>query len=699
MSTDSQDNNNVTQVDWWSQASLFIGFFVLSAGYLYIVFSSSILLPFASHDDLGLFLFDDRSIMCQSHPYGFLSGSDWSLADLLTCLLAKYVRQMIDLNFIRTITTVVLAAGMAGLAVTLNNLKLSRGVSFALSAAIFTLPGFLTHNLTAMAVPLPVSFVFAAASHTLIEKVSPANLRTRPLGFKTTALGILSLVFLMASADFYKLGTIFFWVPTAAMLLFKDMDEWPDTRLRFLRDCVLFVTAGLVYFLFYHFIIPQISDWHPKFNQGGNDAFALTIDFASRFRLLAGKLSIKALNLWNIYPNKYLAVAVLTFILFGVLVAVFGYFFKARKFEELPQRMRYAAQYVATVVVVIVITNSAALAGFGGFESFRALISYQAVLVILLFWALTRIASYLPEEYRQAVVPVGAVLMMLAGGILGQRHVFDTSINQHIARSYIRVHITPRLDHLRAVHFILLSNVNRSYTNFPIVPVVDDFNLHHEEYGYAEIVRSILIDHRDKLISKDAISVALVDYDKQKQGFENFPGTIVTTSKLGEPIHAPPYATVIDMNDLMFPPLAPKHPVRVATTGSGTASASTEGALKLVDGIIEPTSMWDAGPSGGWWKYDFGAGVTKAIAKYVMYGWDAASNAPKTWTFEGSNNNVNWTILDTQKNVVWADGEAKMFLISKPVAYRYYRLNIAAAGKGGSARLLELKLLELPMVP
>lgn len=687
MSTDSQDNNNITQVDWWSGASLFIGFFALSAGFLYIVFSSSMLLPFASHNDLGLFRFKDRAASTNYYDCYFSLAPNISLADMFKCLLLKYVRQLIDLSAIRTIATIILALGAAALAMTLYSFKLRKSVSLALAASIFTLPGFLTLNMNAGAMALAASFTFAVISHALIYNITPFDLRKRLFSFKTISWGAPAFISLIVCADFYPLGIIFFFVPTVAMLLFKNIDEWPDTRLQFLRNCGLFIVAGLVYFLFYR-----------------SYTFTVTMNFLDRLLLLAGKLNVKSLNLWNIYSDIYLALIVLAFIVFGIVTAARAY----SKLPKLLQRKKYVIQRAVAIFAVMVITNIAALIGVQGFDSFLVLVSYQALVVILLFWALTKVIIYLPQEYRQAAIPAAAVGLMLVGGILGQRHVFDTSINQHIARSYIRAHITHRLDHLRAVHFILLSNVNRSYTNFPIVPVVDDFNLHHEEYGYAEVVRSILIDHRDRLKSKNALSVVLVDYEKQKQALENFPGTIVTTSKLGESIHAPPYATIIDMNDLMFPPLAPKPPIPYAPDPPaeishakkwrGKASASTQGAEKLIDGVIDPTSMWDAGSSGGWWQYDFGIMSAKIIAEYVMYGWDAANNAPRTWTLEGSKDGAKWTILDAQKNVNWVDAEIKAFYIFKPASYRYYRLNITGGDPGGLARLLEMKLIEFSTV-
>ncbi|EJL29750.1 F5/8 type C domain-containing protein [Brevibacillus sp. BC25] len=80
----------------------------------------------------------------------------------------------------------------------------------------------------------------------------------------------------------------------------------------------------------------------------------------------------------------------------------------------------------------------------------------------------------------------------------------------------------------------------------------------------------------------------------------------------------------------------------------------------------------------GWLQVDFGLGNEKAIQKYVIANSNGiVERAPVTWTFEGSNNDTDWTILDSQTNVTNWDGTAKSFTFDNPSKYRYYRINIA----------------------
>ena len=74
------------------------------------------------------------------------------------------------------------------------------------------------------------------------------------------------------------------------------------------------------------------------------------------------------------------------------------------------------------------------------------------------------------------------------------------------------------------------------------------------------------------------------------------------------------------------------------------------------------SSYWQVYEEGlsHWIKYELSG--TETISKYRMVTTEYAnSRTPSTWTFEGSNNNVDWTTLDTQIDVsgwehsVWKD--------------------------------------------
>ena len=70
-------------------------------------------------------------------------------------------------------------------------------------------------------------------------------------------------------------------------------------------------------------------------------------------------------------------------------------------------------------------------------------------------------------------------------------------------------------------------------------------------------------------------------------------------------------------------------------------------------------------------------------------------DSPKAWTFEGSNNGTDWTVLDIQTGVTsWSMNERKEFTVSSPASYLYYRLNISSNQSGTDTSVSEVELLE-----
>ncbi|WP_336761651.1 hypothetical protein [Paenibacillus sp. USHLN196] len=92
--------------------------------------------------------------------------------------------------------------------------------------------------------------------------------------------------------------------------------------------------------------------------------------------------------------------------------------------------------------------------------------------------------------------------------------------------------------------------------------------------------------------------------------------------------------------------------------------------------------------------YEFSKRVV--IGRYTL---TANTNmfAPKDWTFEASNDGVNWTVLDTQVNQTWtANNTDKEYTIdiNKTNSYKMYRLNWSSNNGGGYVIIREFKMYE-----
>lgn len=136
----------------------------------------------------------------------------------------------------------------------------------------------------------------------------------------------------------------------------------------------------------------------------------------------------------------------------------------------------------------------------------------------------------------------------------------------------------------------------------------------------------------------------------------------------------------------------------------GVASASSEydashqAYMAFNDDTITAAWLTAASTTTGQLQYDFGSGNSKTITYYsivgVPLGDPVVARAPKTWTFEGSNDGSSWTTLDTRTSVAaWTSQEKRTYSVSNTTAYQYYRLNVSL--NQGDATFLSVAEMEL----
>lgn len=130
-------------------------------------------------------------------------------------------------------------------------------------------------------------------------------------------------------------------------------------------------------------------------------------------------------------------------------------------------------------------------------------------------------------------------------------------------------------------------------------------------------------------------------------------------------------------------------PTLTSNISNGVASASgfynsMYPAWQAFDG--SNITGWTVQSSTGWLSYEFLE--AKIISRYtIMKRFDAsATDAPKSWTFEGYDEKaLNWIVLDAQVNVTNFTNDDKLyFSLSNSQAFRKYRINIAASNNPGT---------------
>lgn len=144
-------------------------------------------------------------------------------------------------------------------------------------------------------------------------------------------------------------------------------------------------------------------------------------------------------------------------------------------------------------------------------------------------------------------------------------------------------------------------------------------------------------------------------------------------------------------------------PVMTSNTApSGVASASSENstsnqAWKAMDNNKD--TFWiSVGAGSAWIQYKFSSGIV--VNKYNIDNSGASAGpTPNSWSFLGSNDGTNWTILDTQTDQAnWSSSLNRSYSFPNQAAYLYYRLNIISSLNGAQIYLGTLALYEaLPL--
>lgn len=94
--------------------------------------------------------------------------------------------------------------------------------------------------------------------------------------------------------------------------------------------------------------------------------------------------------------------------------------------------------------------------------------------------------------------------------------------------------------------------------------------------------------------------------------------------------------------------------------------------------------------------YDFGEPVCLNAYKLHYAAVAGKDRFPHTWTFEGSNDDETWTVVDARQNDRnWVNPCARLFTFANATAYRHYRLNVQPTDDGA----LELYQVECFKTP
>jgi hypothetical protein len=139
---------------------------------------------------------------------------------------------------------------------------------------------------------------------------------------------------------------------------------------------------------------------------------------------------------------------------------------------------------------------------------------------------------------------------------------------------------------------------------------------------------------------------------------------------------------------------APTGLIDLAKGGSASASGENSGGESAGNAFDDNSSTRWRSKNGPWWiQYKLpNAGV---VGMYTLTSSETASEDPKDWTLQGSNNGTSWTDLDTRKGQSFRlRSYIRAFAVDNSQAYSYYRILFNAGNGGANIQLGEVELLQ-----
>jgi hypothetical protein len=194
------------------------------------------------------------------------------------------------------------------------------------------------------------------------------------------------------------------------------------------------------------------------------------------------------------------------------------------------------------------------------------------------------------------------------------------------------------------------------------------------------------LDYQEGIVFEDGVGQTFKDFENTTE-YRYYRWRFLTSSDSQ-------YHNIAELQIMEFDP----YTVDVCVDGT----PSHDGGYQAVDkGFDDNPSTycqnWNSVPY--YIKYDFGEGITKIPVKYtIMNSVYGPSYIPTAWTFEGSNDNSEWTELDAQTDISWSGQyEKKTFTFANEIGFRYIRWWFT--GQSVAICIGELEVMEYDVPP
>lgn len=516
------------------------------------------------------------------------------------------------------------------------------------------------------------------------------------------------LAFLISLYD-YPVMSLFFLVFSCGNILFSKINLWPQTRIRVISE-VLFCCIGMIFYIISYKLIylPLIVKYYPHLKNVlptlRYHTVLISTDIALKIKLFYIASIFSFGNILHPFLDHISALLVLIIIGAGSIIVLLGYWYKSHRANVLEDKselvkLKWVYEMLFAIIIIVPLSIAPNLVTGYGFL-YRVLFPYSAIVVVIMFWVLQHLGRLFMVKEEQLIDKWIALLMVAIFGLLAQTQMLNTALSANRELKFIRQKLAS-VDFSKVNMIICEKPLNRppekmegSLGEVRGFPVFGDFP-QRREYDHMATNRAFIYEIFDGVLSEMGITskISIISYN---------PG-LYYSEKRGENVYT------INMNDIVTAmgkdTLDNKKKIKGPVTSINASQfvicqlSSEDRGRYIFD--FYPNFWEEVGEFPHWINIEFND--SRIIREYALqsgpYGEDDTSRMPLDWLIQGSNDGGNWFDLDKRKSETrWRNNEKRVYRISNPSGFKYYRLYCIRGNNSAIIRLRKLELLERPEV-
>lgn len=455
---------NVCKIKAWPiPCKGFFVLFIFSLVWMYFVYSPTVNIPFANHDQYRYFVPKTSSPTSEPQFIWLFLITGRPLSALIEQLIFRFTHTLNDLTIIRLIAII-----LTGFLVTLfsnwlsSNQKFSKIEAFCISIAVFTLPGI--QNFIIMTnVSNLTAITLAFLSYLSIIKIDEFSIK----GYLPSAALLLGSLFI------YPALTFFFFVPLLIRLLLSDKESISkEIKLTF-RAIAFVIINCIIYYALVKCVLHTIYNFYHNIN-------AVQPDY--NFNLLNIPIFFAIMNLLKrVYPMASSFWIFHTSLPLLILGGLIPFIFLSIKIKEITKIIKNKNRWIIPLLLMFQIIIFFAAGSFTFLIKpyfpilYRTLFVLSAMLLVLMLISIFYLSDRGFPSLTKYFRIITCFLLLIIPSILANRNVAHTALNANMEINHIITTIRKsNLKNPEKIHFRIPQRVEYGYNGQRCIG--DEFN-------------------------------------------------------------------------------------------------------------------------------------------------------------------------------------------------------------------------------